>query len=527
MKIVVAERIAKRGLELLRREFDVVALDGALDRLPQALTGAEGLIVRSAVRVTREVLEVGALLRVIGRAGIGVDNIDLEAATRRGVLVMNTRGGNAVSVAEHTIALLLSLARQIPQANLSVHAGGWEKTKLTGTELKGKSLGLVGLGKVGVEVARRAVAFEMRIVAHDPYVSHAIARDCGVTLLGLDELLASSDFISLHATLSPATARMINRDTIAKMKPGARVINTARGELIVEGALAEAIRSGHLAGAALDVFAEEPPRSSPLAGLEPVIMTPHIAGSTEEAQEEVGFRIAQQVRDYLAEGIIRNALNLPTVSAEEFRRMKPYLDLGERLGAFLVQIAGGHMNGVQIRSCGEPGEMNTQLLRNAALMGILNRVLSEQANLVNAASLAQARGLLVEESISQRTAGFPDTIAVALRTEAGTVSVEGTVLHGKSLRILAIDDIEIEAPLAGTLLFLRNRDVPGVIGQVGSLLGNHNINIATFALGRREDSRGTGGAAVAVVGVDHPVPEEVLELLRRMSAIKFAQVVKL
>ena len=527
MKIVVSERIAERGLELLRSEFAVVALDGAVDRVREALADADGLIVRSGLGVTAELLEAAPRLRVIGRAGIGVDNIDLEAATRRGVLVMNTPGGNAISVAEHTIALLLALARQIPQANASVRAGRWEKMALTGTELKGKTLGLIGFGKVGVEVARRAAAFEMRLVAHDPFVSELVARDCGVTLLPLDELLACADFVSLHLTLSPSTARMIDAETIAKMKPGARLINTARGELLDEAALAEAIRRGHIAGAAFDVFTEEPPRSSPLVGLEQVIATPHIAGSTAEAQEEVGFRIAQQVHDYLAEGIIRNAVNLPTVSAEEFRRLKPYLELAEGLGSFLVQITGGRMNQTQIRYCGEPAEMNTLLLRNAALLGMLNLVLSERANLVSAAQLAQERGLVVEESTSWRTGGFPNTIAVTLRTESRALSVEGTVLHGKNLRILAIDDIDIEAPLEGTLIFLRNRDVPGVIGQVGSLLGSQNINIATFALGRRENSRGTGGDAVAVVGVDNPVPESVLQALRSLRAITFAQVVKL
>jgi len=330
--------------------------------------------------VTGALLESAPQLKVIGRAGVGVDNVDIEAATRRGVLVLNTPGGNAVSVAEHTLALLLALARQVPAAHESTRRGEWRKAEFAGYEVKGKTLGLVGLGRIGQEVARRAQAFEMTVVAHDPFVAAPLARDLGAELVSLEELLRRADFLSLHATLTPETTRLLNREALAKCKRGVRIINTARGELVDEAALAEALSSGQVAAAALDVFSSEPPGDSPLLKLPNVIVTPHIAGSTAEAQEEVGWRIAQQVRDYLKEGIVRNAVNLPTLSAEEYRRLRPYLELAERLGAFAAQVAGAPpappMAGlarVSLRYAGEVGELNTQLLRNAVLKGVFSK----------------------------------------------------------------------------------------------------------------------------------------------------------
>ncbi len=536
MKIVVADPISERGLELLRNTGWQVAIPSAA-ALSSELAGAEGLVVRSATRVTAALLELAPQLRVVGRAGVGVDNIDLDAATRRGVLVMNTPGGNAVSVAEHTFALLLALARSVPQLHASTHAGRWEKSGAAGTELRGKTLGLVGLGRVGSEVARRARAFEMRVVAVDPYLSENVMEELGVERVSLDDLLARSDFVSLHTSLSPATEKIINRETLAKMKRGARLINAARGELVDEAALAEALRSGHLAGAALDVFAVEPPRNSPIMGLPNVIATPHIAGSTEEAQEEVGYRIAQQVRDFLAEGVIRNAVNLPALSAEQYRRLGPYLELAERLGSFVAQVAAGRaspLTRIRIRYAGEPAELGTHLLRNAVLAGVLNTVLDEKANLVNAAAIAAARGLAVEEHTRRREHGFPDTLEVALapgvpgeRAEmaAQGFAVEATVLHGTSPRVLSIDGIELEAPLEGTLLLLRNRDVPGVIGQIGTVLGSRGVNIATFALGRREAA--LGAEAIALVRLDGDVPDSVVQPILGIAAITEARLVRL
>lgn len=534
-KVLVTDKLAERGLELLRGEGWTlrVLAPAAPAALVAELADATAWILRSGTQVTAELLEAAPQLKVIGRAGVGVDNIDLEAATRRGVLVMNTPGGNAVSVAEHTFALLLALARHVPAASQSTRAGEWRKSEFSGFELKGKTLGLVGLGRIGQEVARRALAFEMVVLAHDPFVAAPLARDLGVELVGLEELLARADFLSLHVTLTPETERLLNRERLAQCKRGVRLINAARGELIDEAALADALQSGQVAGAALDVFATEPPRHSPLLALPQVIATPHIGGSTAEAQEEVGWRIAQQVRDYLKDGVVRNAVNLPTISAEEYRRLRPYLELGERLGAFAVQVA-GPMSRISLRYAGDVGELNPHLLRNAVLKGILGGVVSEPANLVNAAALAAERGLTLEEAQVRRTQGFPNTLGVTLHTSGQQFSVEGTVLHGAALRILAIDEIDIEAPLAGTLLFMRNRDVPGVIGQVGTILGSRNINIASFALGRREQSGsqgslgpGGGAEAVAIVQVDGAVPEAVLEALRDIPAVTFAQVVNL
>lgn len=535
MKILVTDKIAERGVELLRREGWQVELAPAKDlaAIRRTLREAAGWLLRSGTQVTGELLEAAPQLKVIGRAGVGVDNVDVEAATRRGVLVMNTPGGNAVSVAEHTLALLLALARRVPAADRSTRTGEWRKSEFSGYELKGKTLGLAGLGRIGQEVARRGLAFEMEVIAHDPFVAAALARDLGVELVSLEELLGRSDFISLHVALTPETQNLLNRERLARCKRGVLLINTARGELVDEAALAEALGRGQVAGAALDVFSLEPPRDSPLLKLPNVIATPHIAGSTAEAQEEVGWRIAQQVRDFLKDGVVRNAVNLPTLSAEEYRRLKPYLDLGERLGAFAAQAA-GPMTRISLRYAGDVGELNTHLLRHAVLKGILARVVDEPTNLVNAATLAAERGLTLEETQVRRLQGFPNTLGVSLHSDGEQFSVEGTLLHGTALRILSVDEIEIEAPLEGTLIFLRNRDVPGVIGQVGTILGSRNINIASFALGRRERSgsmgsagAGGGAEAVALVRVDSAVPEAVLEALRGIPAVTFAWVIEL
>ncbi|MCL6481020.1 MAG: phosphoglycerate dehydrogenase [Firmicutes bacterium] len=527
-KIVVADPISNRGLELLQAAGWQVVIP-AKGNLAGELRDAEALIVRSATRVTADLLAGAPRLRVVGRAGVGVDNIDVEAATERGILVMNTPGSNAVSVAEHTLALLLALTRRIPQLNAALHAGRWEKSAIAGIELRGKTLGLIGFGRVGTEVARRARALEMRVLASDPYLSPEAAAESGVALVPLPTLLEQSDFVSLHASLSPTTENMIHRGTLAQMRRGAYLINTARGELVDEAALADALRSGHLAGAAVDVFAEEPPRNSPLLGLPNLIATPHVAGSTAEAQEEVGHRIAQQVRDYLAEGLIRNAVNLPVLSPEQYRRLRPYLDLADRLGRFVAQAMTARLARIRITCAGEPAELGTHLLRNAVLSGILSTVLEENVTVVNAPRLAAARGLLVEERTRRREFGFPNTLEVSLEAEdPGTgraLSVEGTVLAGTTPRILAVDGIELEAPLAGTLLFTRNRDVPGVIGKMGTLLGERGINIATFALGRREAVR--GAEALAIVRLDGPVPEAILDPIRSIEAVVEARLIHL
>jgi D-3-phosphoglycerate dehydrogenase / 2-oxoglutarate reductase len=524
MKIIVADKISPRGIELLREQhWELVVSPGAA-ALPGEITNADALIVRSATKVTRELLDKAQRLKVVGRAGSGVDNIDVEAATHRGVLVMNTPGGNSISVAEHTLALMLALVRSVPQANASIHAGRWEKSGASGTELRGKTLGIVGFGRIGTELARRARAFEMEVVAHDPYVAPDAARELDVELVSLDDLLRRSDIISLHSSLSPATQKMIDGAALAKMKRGARLINCARGELINEPALAEALRSGQLAGAAVDTFAKEPPKDSPLIGLPNLIATPHIAGQTAEAQEEVGTAVAQQVRDYLADGLIRNAVNMPAMSAEQYRRLRPYLELGERLGMLVAQAAPSRsFNRVRIRYAGEPAELGSHLIRSAVLSGLLNSVLDERVNLVNAAQAAAERGLLVEETTRRRERGFPNTLEVALLDGGRDLVVEGTVVQDGSPRILSLDGIGLEAPLEGTVLLMRNRDVPGVIGQIGTALGNLGVNIATFSLGRREPVAGSD--AVALVRLDGDVSPSIVHDILAIPSITEARLI--
>jgi len=478
------------------------------------------------VDVNAGLLEHAQKLKVIGRAGVGVDNIDLEAATRLGIAVMNTPGANAVAVAEHTFALMLALARHIVRADVTTRGGKWEKKSLQGTELRGKTLGIVGLGRVGLEVARRARVFNMEMVAHDPFVSASVARELGIKLASLEEVYAVADYLSLHVGLTPQTASMINADSLKKMKKGVRLVNCARGELIDDAALAAALQSGHMAGAALDVFTEEPPKGSPLLALENVIATPHIAGSTHEAQDAVGMQIARQVKDYLKDGVIQNAVNVPSVSHDEYVEMEPYIVLAERLGAFLAQSTEGNLEEISIRYSGRIAEWKTDLIRNGAIKGILNVMLSERANLVNAASLAQERGLRVHEAKNTETSGgWPgNMLSVLVKTNQKEMLVKGAVLHGKSPRLLAVDDIDVEAPLEHNIVYLQNRDVPGVIGKIGTVLGSHKVNIGNFALGRRA---GEGSDAIAVVQVDSKVPEAALAELRKIEAVKVAKTVRL
>jgi D-3-phosphoglycerate dehydrogenase len=465
---------------------------------------------------------------VIGRAGIGVDNIDLETATRKGIAVMNTPGANAVAVAEHTFGLMLAMARHIPRANATMHAAKWEKKSLQGWELRGKTLGIVGLGRIGMEVAKRGVAFGMDVVAHDPFVSSTATRSLGIKLAERDEVFAAADYLSLHVGLTPQTTGMINAEALARMKPGVRIVNCARGELIDEAALAAAFQSGHIAGAALDVFAEEPPKNSPLLALENVLLTPHIAGSTYEAQEAVGYQIALQVKEYLKRGVIQNAVNVPSVSHDEYLEMQPYIVLAERLGAFLAQTLEGNLEEVSLRYSGSIAEWRTELIRNAAIAGILNNLASERAaaNLVNAVSLAEERGVRISENkkLKMPGGGAANVLSVMLKSTAGEMLLKGAVLHGSSPRLLAVDAIDIEAPLEGNVIYLRNRDVPGVIGRVGTILGERSINIGNFALGRAPVEE-RGRTAIAVVQVDSRVPEEVLNELRGVEAITLAKAI--
>ena len=534
MRIVVAEKISASAMALLAEpDWTVATPEQVAGKLAEHLQEADALIVRSAVQVNAALLEHAPRLRVIGRAGVGVDNVDLEAATRKGIAVMNTPGANAVAVAELTVGLMLALARFIPRADALMHAGKWEKKALQGTELRGKTLGVVGLGKIGMEVARRAKAFGMEIVAHDPFVSPVVAKEQGIRLGPLEEVYAAADYLTLHVGLTPQTLGMINEESIRKMKPGIRIVNCARGELVDEKALVQALQARRVTAAALDVFQQEPLANAALMALENVILTPHVGGSTHEAQEAVGYQIALQVKEYLKSGVIQNAVNVPSVSHEEYAEMQPYVVLAERLGSFVAQVSEGALEEISLRYSGHIAEWKTELIRNAALQGILNQLLEERANLVNATSIAAARGLRVHESHKPKssTGGSGSVLSLVLKTAKEEHQVKGAVLHGHAPRLLSVDEIDVEAPLERNLIYLRNRDVPGVIGKVGTILGEHQINIANFSLGREGSgaSGETGDArrAVAVVHVDGPVAESVLSVLRKVPAIEEARVVKL
>ncbi len=524
MKILVAEPLAPAAIDLLHAQsgWEIVIADPKTYQ--PHLADCDALVVRSAVKVTGDVLKAAPKLRVVGRAGVGVDNVDLPAATAAGVLVMNTPGGNAISVAEHTLALMLSMARAIPQASFSTKSGKWEKKKFLGNELRGKTLGVIGLGSIGREVVKRAKPFEMTVIGHDPYVSPQTARDMGVELVTLDELYKQSDYLTLHVANTPETEKMLNAAAFAKMKTGVRIVNCARGELVNEADLQTAMTSGKVAGAALDVFLKEPPEQNPLFALESLVATPHIAGSTEEAQEIVGIRIVEQMIEYLKSGVALNAVNMPAMTADQYKALRPFVDLAERLGTFLSNIMVGNPQTVRFTYFGRLAEQNTQILRNAGLAGVLARSLEYKANVVNAMQIATQRGFRVVE---QREPGLAhmDSISVEVETEAGNFPVLGAVVLDKP-RLLQVEDISCEATLGGNLMYSRNDDVPGVIGFLGTCLGKNGVNVANFALGRQEESARKGTApltAISIVETDAPVPDSVISQLFENPAVKFAR----
>ena len=527
MNILIAEKLADTAVQQFKSQPGWNVIVSSPKEYAQHLAVCDALIVRSAVQVTGEVLAKAPKLRIIGRAGVGVDNVDLDAATAAGVLVMNTPGGNAVSVAEHTLALMLAMARHIPQATVSTKAGKWEKKNLMGHELRGKTLGIVGLGSIGREVVKRARAFEMRILASDPYVTSQIARDLNVELLPLPELYAQSDYITLHVSLTPETTGLLGKEAFALMKQGVRIVNCARGELIDEGALADAVKAGKIAGAALDAFsAEPPPAGFPLFELPSLLATPHIGGSTEEAQEIVGVRIAEQVVEYLKSGVVLNAVNMPALSPEQYKALGPYIALAEKLGNFAAHVATGNPHTVRLVYQGKIAEGNTNLLRSAGLAGVLNRSLAQKANLVNAVQLAATRGWNIAERHEKRSV-HTDSIRLELETDSGLTVVEGAVVLDKA-RLMQVDGIHCEASLDGHLIFMKNQDVPGVIGYVGSVLGRNKINIANFSLGRGDSPAKPGEPleAIAVVSSDTPVPDAVLAQLLENPAVRVARAVE-
>src|ERR1700753_2653474 len=525
MKIVLAEKVSPATLAVLQGEggWNIVTHDQIKQGLAAELKDADGLVVRSAVQVDDALLEAAPKLRVIGRAGVGVDNIDADAATRRGIVVINTPGANAIAVAELTVGLMLALGRQLTRANTLLHAGKWEKKSLQGSELRGKQLGILGLGRVGLEVARRAKAFGVELLGHDPFVAPAVARENGVRLCSVDELFRSADFLTLHVGLTPQTAGIINAATLATMRKNIRIVNCARGELIDDAALVAALQAGQVAGAALDVFTQEPLKDSPYFGLDKVILTPHIAGSTGEAQEAVGVQIAQQVKEYLKFGVVQNAVNLPSLTFEEYQELSPYILMAERLGAFLSPLASGNLESIHISYSGRLAQGKTELVRNAAIQGVLSH---SEVNRINAMSVAGERGIRVhEEKKEAASGGAGSVLKLTLHTAKEDHTASATVLHGSSPRLLSCDGIDIEAPLNGTLLFIRNLDVPGVIGRIGTILGEHKMNIANFALGR--SVRTAQHNALAVVQIDGRVAPGVLVALQSTEAITQVRVIEL
>ncbi len=484
------------------------------DQLAEIIGNYDGLAVRSATKATEKVLNHAARLKVIGRAGIGVDNIDVPAATARGIIVMNTPFGNSITTAEHTIAMMMALARQIPEADRSTQAGKWEKSRFMGVEVTSKTLGIIGCGNIGSNVADRAQGLAMRVIAFDPFLTPERAMELGVEKVDLDTLLRRADFITLHTPLPEKTKHVIDADAIAKTKKGVRILNCARGGLVVEAALAEAIKAGHVAGAALDVFEVEPAKENPLFGQPNVICTPHLGASTAEAQENVAVQVAEQMADYLLQGAIANAINFPSISAEEAPRLKPFVKLAEQLGSFAGQLTQSAPKAIRLEYAGEMAELNTRALTSAALNGAL-RPLLQDVNMVNAPVIARERGIQVEEVRRGQEGAYETYMRVTLTTERGERPVAGTVFSDGRPRLIQVRGIELETELTPHMLYTENADKPGYIGALGTVLGTSGVNIATFTLGRA----GVGGKAMALVGVDERVSDEVLSKVRSLPHV--------
>jgi D-3-phosphoglycerate dehydrogenase len=530
MKIVVADDVPASALDVLRSEPGWT-IDARIGRsrteLAADLVDADALMIRSATRVDADLLSAAPRLRVIARAGTGVDNVDVAAASARGVLVVNSPGANSISVAEHACALMLALARSVPAADRAMKEGHWEKRRFVGSELRGKTLGVIGLGRIGQAVVLRARAFGMQVVAHDPFISVEIAEPLGVRLLALDDVCATADYLTLHVPSTAETRHLLNDERLAKCKRGIRVINTARGDLIDEAALHRAIDSGMVSGAALDVFATEPPTDWSLAKLPQVIGTPHIAASTEEAQELVGLEIAMTVRDFLRDGTVRNAVNFPSIPADDLQRLQPWIRLADSLGAIAAQMGRARVDSIGVRYYGALAESRTvDILAASVTAGVLRPILSNGVSIVNARAVARDRAIDVVESRSTRRRDYLSLLSVKLQTSAGDRWVEGTVFEPASLRLVSVRGVSVEAPLAGTMVVIANDDQPGVIGEVGTILGRHGVNIASFALGRSD----TG--AVGIVNVDEDPDatsalDAAVDELRRVPAIREAYVIRL
>ncbi|MFO0879153.1 MAG: phosphoglycerate dehydrogenase [Gemmataceae bacterium] len=525
-RVFVADKLEKPGLDLLQQaglELDVrEKLTGAA--LKEAIQAADGMIVRSATRVTAELLEDPGKLRVIVRAGVGVDNIDVDAATRRGILVMNTPGGNTVSTAEQTIALLFALVRHTPAADASLHGGKWERNKFVGTQLAGKTIGVVGLGRIGREVARRCAGLDMKVLGYDPFLAAAGASQLGLeTTNDLGSLLPLCDFLTVHTPLTDETRDLIGAEQLAQLPKGARVLNCARGGIINETALAEAIKSGHLAGAALDVFVEEPPPVDlPLLKLPNVVVTPHLGASTVEAQVSVAREAAQLISDYLLRGAVGFAVNMPPVDRAEMEEMRLYVDMARRLGLLLGQLAVGSIQKVEILYRGDVARRPTRLISAALAAGLLENHL-ENVNIVNAPVLAQERGIEIVSQTSSQKGDFSTLVKVDVHTDRKVYSAAGTLFGNQYLRVVQLGNHHLDAYMDGVMLLFHHQDVPGLIGYIGTILGKHQVNIAQMTVGRQQP----GGEAIAVLNLDSPPADAALQEVRGHEKISHVCVVKL
>ena len=526
-KVLVADSISQRGIDELSRDgaLDITVKTGLSERdLVDLIPQFSALVVRSETKVTADILNAGAQLRVVGRAGVGVDNVDVETATRRGIIVLNAPGGNTVSTAEHAFSLLLCVARKIPPAEASVRAGNWDRKNFEGVELYNKTLGVIGMGRIGSELSRRAIAFGMRVVAYDPYLSAARARSLQVELVDeLDDLLASADFISLHTPLTNETRHLLDLARLKKTKRGVHIINCARGGLIDEDALAKALQDRHVAGAALDVFETEPlPADSPLRSAPHLVLTPHLGASTAEAQQGVGIEIGQSIRAALLEGTIRNAVNMPNLDAKTLAVIGPHLRFGEKLGRFLSQIAPKRADALNINYSGKVNEVDTTAITRSVLKGFLQAAGGTDVNEVNAPAFAESLGLKISESRLSAPGDYTDMLELSAAGEGKTVSVGGA-FFGATPRIVSINSRPVEARPHGAMLVLENSDRPGMVGRIGTLLGDHGVNIATMSLSRNQ----AGGTALTVLNLDTAPSPELLDKIRANEDIHSAQVIEL
>jgi len=520
VKVLISDKMSPHAERIFKeRGVDVDVITGMTpDELKACIGEYDGLAIRSATKATAEIIAAADNLKVVGRAGIGVDNVDIKAATSKGIVVMNTPYGNAITTAEHAISMMLSLARDIPQANASTHAGKWEKSRFMGVEIMGKTLGLIGSGNIGSVVADRAQGLKMKVVAFDPYLSPERAKEIGVEKVELDELFARADFITLHTPMTDSTRGIINAEAFAKMKDGVRIINCARGGLVVEADLLAALESGKCAGAALDVFEVEPAKDNALFGRDDVICTPHLGASTSEAQENVALQIAEQIADYLLTGAVTNALNMPSVSAEDAPRLAPYMKLAEQLGSFAGQITRTGLTSVTIEYEGAAAELNTKPLTAIVLQGLLSPML-EGVNMVSAPAIAKERDIDVTETTRERSGAYQTLMRLTVKTENQTRRLAGTLFDGQQPRIVEVKGISMDAKLGEHMLYTVNKDEPGYIGALGSLFGAAKVNIATFHLGRGEE----GGEAIALIEVDQPLSADVLDAVRELPQVDFAQ----